>query len=397
MGMTFADEVVVRCNELLDASKLDLAAWFQKANGLLSDVISETSKDGKADPLKVNDAPWRSLRRCTEELMKRGDHAHTTAWIGRVFEEWWDAMTKFQVDTGASISTASRAMAGYDLARHHHHLGNRGAALRWAALAHLADRLGNHPGGGGAEVILTMGLGLSRVTIDLLNNAASTRCGKSENDWSSPYCFPEMCLAYAIDQDDGSPLVESSPSEHFICRPFLGRLLKWAFEEPRKEEGYKKGERLELVTAYLGGTLPGARCRRGFNALGFSCEHDVVVGQRPGQVYTLPGGSNALLIECKNYGKPISVEPVGYFLARLQYTGASLGLLVAKSGISNNKAQGDEANARAFLLGFCQRENIACLVVTREDLEGLLSGGSFRALLDEKYEEFMFGRKKQYA
>jgi hypothetical protein len=273
-------------------------------------------------------------------------------------------------------------------------VGDIGGAVRWAALAHLADQLAGHPGGGGAQTVLTLGLGLKQDAIDLLDAVAGVALTRVAGDVLDPRGLPEMCLTEAIDHQKGACFVEAARSAtHPVSSAFLRRALVWALDEPKDPNS--KGQRLEWLTAYLAGTLSGARARKGFNSLGFACEHDVVVTKSHGPA--LPGGSTAMLIECKNWKDPLGAAHVGYFLGRMKYVGAGLGVLVAKSGITEDPADDDEKNARAFLVGFCQRENVACLVVNRADLERIATDVSFLQLLDAKYEEFTFGRKKSYA
>jgi hypothetical protein len=284
-------------------------------------------------------------------------------------------------------------MAGYILSRQADGVGDAAGALRWASLTYLADKLGGHPGVGGAQAILTHGIGLGEAEIGLLDRLADT--ARSKGDWKDAGAFPEMCLTMAINDPDGGNLVAASNAlEHPVSAPFLNRALVWALDKPQDPD--TKGKRLERITAYLTGTLAGARSRIGFNSLDFECEQDVTVNQRSGTRQTLPGGSTSMLVECKNWKDPVRAPEVGYFLARMQFVGVSLGLLVAKSGITGAAADASEKNARSLLRGLCQRENIACLVLTRADLESVVQTRSFRGLLESKYEEFTFGRQRRH-
>jgi hypothetical protein len=390
----FTENVKQRGTALLDATRFTLEEWSREADALVKSIHDETKPGGAADPATIGIAPWSALRATVERMMKEGDPAHTSGWIQRACLAWWDAMTSYQAQAGAPMKICYRAMAGYVLARHLFKLGETGGALRWAALAHLADRLGGYQGKGGAETVLTLGLGLAQESVEVLDQAATAALGKAKDNWKDARLFPEMCLTEAINHDRGGCFIAGTRSQsHSLCSPFLHRALPWALDEA--QDSHTKGERLEWLTSYLVGTLSGARAQRGFNALGFACEHDVIVSQDPW--HALPGGSTSMLIECKNWKYALNVAEVGYFLARMKYVGAGLGVIVAKSGITDAPSDDKEKNARAFLVGFCQRENAVCLVIARSDLERLGDGMSFRELLGAKYEEFTFGRKKSYA
>lgn len=380
--------------KLLTRGELKVEDWSAEADRLLVAIERETRAGGRSDPAKGT-AAFTALTEVLEGMIDNGDPAHTAAWVDRACLAWWDAMTAYQIENRAAPSICYRAMAGYILARNRVRMGDRGGAVRWAALAHLADRIDGHPGRGGADLVLRNGLGIGANVVAALDAAADDALAKVKKDWSDPRVSPELCLAAAIDGIEGGALVAPTTIDaHHLARALMRRALTWALDEPKDPNS--KGERLEILTRFLGGTIAGARAERSFNALGFSCEHDVVVRLEPG--HSLPGGSSAMLVECKNWLDPLGASGVGYFLARMKFTGIGLGLLVAKSGITDTSSLDDaEKNARSFLVGFCQRENIACLVLTRSDLERLIKEASFDQVLREKYTEFTFGRKKSHA
>lgn len=379
--------------KLLQRGALTLEEWSAEADNVISSFEREVQAGGAADPARGH-AALDALRVVLEGMIEKGDPAHTAAWVDRACLTWWDAMSAHQAVTRAASSQCYRAMAGYVLARNRMRLGDRGGAIRWAALAHLADRIDGHPGRGGADLVLRNGLGVGANVVAALDAAADDALSKANGDWADPRVFPEFCLAAAVDSENGDALVAPTTiNTHHLSRPLMKRALKWGLDEPNDPNS--KGERLEVISRFLAGTLPGARGERGFNALGFACEHDVVV--RVEQGHSLPGGSTSMLVECKNCVYPISASAVGYFLARMKFTGVGLGVIVAKSGITDTGGDDAEKNARGFLLGFCQRENVVCLVVTRKDLEKLVDGSSFDAMLRAKHTEFAFGRKRSFA
>jgi hypothetical protein len=330
-----------------------------------------------------------ALRPALEALLALGDASHTQAWIEEVCLAWWDQMTEVQARRGLTMQQCHRAMPAYILARHKLRSGDRGGALRWAALAHAADRLALHPGGGGAEVVLKFGLGVPASIVGELETHAAQALKEIGANWKLPAAFPEMVLTKTLTGPGSSALVAPilSSSAH-ASHPFLANLIPWIDAKGITTE--EKGERLEWLVTYLAGTLPGAWAQKGFNAMGFACEHDVVAVQVGANTYGLPGDARAILIECKNWEKEVRSPEVGYFLARMKYVGARLGILVAKSDITGAK-DADAKNALRFLQGFCLRENVVCLVVTGDDLRALAKTGTFAALLDARFRTMTYG------
>jgi hypothetical protein len=386
---SYADEVGARAWDLLDASRWTLETWFTEATVLLDELKRETASGKRADPASHSADAWRALQPTLEHMLAFGDASHTQAWIEEVCLAWWDQLTDVQRKTGLSINKCYRAMAAYILARHKLALGDRGGALRWAALAHAADKLGRHSGGGGAEVVLKFGLGLPIDTVSMIENQVAEQLKEMKDNWTRPEAFPEMVLTKTLSRSGSSSLVAPTltPSAH-ICHPFLEVLVPWLSEANITNE--QKGERLEWLTAYLAGTLPGVWAQRGFNAMGFACEQDIVAVQLGTNTYGLPGDTRTILIECKNWVNEVNSAQTGYFLARMQYVGARLGVLVAKSDITGTK-DAEAKNASLFLRGFCLRENIVCIVVTGADLIALAKRGTFAELLDAGVRKLTYG------
>jgi hypothetical protein len=383
--LTYEETVRRRAWALLDGTQWTVEEWFKEANALINDLKIETAAGKRADPSTDEGKAWLALQPALEHMLANGDASHTRAWVEEVCLAWWDTMTAAQLEHALSPKKCYRAMAAYILARHKLAGGDRGGALRWAALAHAADKLAGHPGGGGAEVVLKFGLGVPASVVEALGKNAPP----SPTSWTVPLAFPEMVLTKTLAHTGGSALIAPilTPSTH-PCHPFVQSLLPWIDEKGISPE--EKGSRLEWATAYLAGTLPGVWAQLDFNAMGFACEHDIVGVQRGTNIYGLPGEAQAILIECKNWESEVRSAETGYFLARMKYVGARLGVLVAKSDITGTKD--DEAkNALRFLEGFCLREGVVCLVVTGADLRNLAAQGTFADLLDQRYRSMTYG------
>src|ERR1700722_6573499 len=96
---------------------------------------------------------------------------------------------------------------------------------------------------------------------------------------------------------------------------------------------------------------------------------DVAVGNArlAGGLWLLP---HVILVECKDWNKPVDSGTVGYFMNILAGRGIELGVLVAANGITGNRD--DLTNAHA--LGFHgSPRGINVVVITTDDIISLQS------------------------
>jgi hypothetical protein len=89
-----------------------------------------------------------------------------------------------------------------------------------------------------------------------------------------------------------------------------------------------------------------------------------------------------ILVECKDWNKPVDSSAVGYFMNILAGRGIELGVLVAANGITGNRD--DLTNAHA--LGFHgSPRGIKVVVITTDDIISLQSVDDFVELLHRRY------------
>lgn len=116
-----------------------------------------------------------------------------------------------------------------------------------------------------------------------------------------------------------------------------------------------------------------------FNAAG-SAEVDAIVwnDQLPGG---FPSFSDSLLVECKNWERPVDSSDVAWFDWKLRLGGASTGILVAANGITG------DADRRSAAWSIVQMANVdgrRIVVVTLAELAALTSTADLRLLLIRK-------------
>lgn len=103
-----------------------------------------------------------------------------------------------------------------------------------------------------------------------------------------------------------------------------------------------KGKAFEDLTCYLFGLMPGVNitARNKMNVFGNE-EIDVAIFNDKSR-NGLPFLPHLILIECKNWTKPVSSIEVSWFCQKLQSRGLDFGILIANKGIT-----GDENDLKA--------------------------------------------------
>lgn len=143
----------------------------------------------------------------------------------------------------------------------------------------------------------------------------------------------------------------------------------------------EQGRALEDLICYVFERVPGIEVARRNILNTFETEEiDVAFWnnrQRNG-LYFLP---NIILVECKNWSRPIGSQEVAYFVQRLQNRGRDHGILVAANGITGSSEDRDRAHYEiAMALG----RGFHILVLTRAEIETLTDTTQLVSLLKEK-------------
>jgi hypothetical protein len=142
-----------------------------------------------------------------------------------------------------------------------------------------------------------------------------------------------------------------------------------------------KGKLYEELVKYLFEAVAGCIAERNLTNIFRTEQIDVAVGNArlAGGLWLLP---HVILVECKDWDKPVDSGTVGYFMNILAGRGIELGVLVAASGITGNRS--DLTNAHALGLHSSPRA-IKVVVITTEDIVGLQSADDFVELLHRRY------------
>lgn len=142
-----------------------------------------------------------------------------------------------------------------------------------------------------------------------------------------------------------------------------------------------KGKAFEDLASYLFQAVPGVSiaARNQMNAFNNE-EIDIAVwnDKLARGLHFLP---NIILIECKNWTKPVSSIEVSWFCQKLQSRGLDFGILIANNGITGNEADLNAAhNTIAYHLG--QKRTV--IVITRTEINTFHNTSDIIKLIKEK-------------
>jgi hypothetical protein len=142
-----------------------------------------------------------------------------------------------------------------------------------------------------------------------------------------------------------------------------------------------QGKAYEALAAYLFDCIPGCFTERDLISFFGAEQIDVAVGN-----YRLPDGLAVLpavvLVECKDWGRPVDTRTLGCFINILANRGVEAGILIAANGITGDPAE--LTNAHALGVGAMAR-GIKVLILTNVDIEGLSCTADLAELLNRRY------------
>ncbi|MBE9461905.1 restriction endonuclease [Dyadobacter subterraneus] len=142
-----------------------------------------------------------------------------------------------------------------------------------------------------------------------------------------------------------------------------------------------KGRAFEDLACYLFQNLPGVSIamRNQMNAFDNE-EIDVAIwNDRVARgIHFLP---NVILIECKNWTKPVSSIEVSWFCQKLQSRGLDFGILIANNGITGNQADLDAAH-NTIAMHLSQKRRL--VVITRTEINSLSTTVEMITLIKNK-------------
>lgn len=315
----------------------------------------------------------------------------------RVMQNWWIALGAEQQRTGRRYPLAAPTQW---LSQIFFWVGDMGLAARWSLLTAAHDvQMGLNDSLALQEIQATFGL--DERTTGHLVSLAKDCAAEAHDDWGQPCGFPEEVVQQLIRHAEGRDAYTAQMANHatrheFPVSPGYLRALIARLDAAKSDATItekERGDRLEAIARYLTSLLPGSVPRANLLSADNAFESDIIVAN----VYTQPTIISDLfgryiLVECKNYGRPVDVSRVGYFLHRMRMVHASFGILFATSSVTGSNLTDEEQAARAMIRRAFHEDGSVCVVIDRADLQRIADGEiSFYWLLHSRYEEFRFG------
>jgi len=148
----------------------------------------------------------------------------------------------------------------------------------------------------------------------------------------------------------------------------------------------EKGRALEDLICYIFEQVPGINIGKR-NALNTfkSEEIDVAFWNRreADGFYFLP---QIILVECKNWSKPVGSEEVNWFDSKLKRRGQTFGILIAVNGITGNSQKIESAHE---IIRVALSEGRQLIVITQSEIKDLRSTEDLIKIIQEKLCELV--------
>jgi hypothetical protein len=143
-----------------------------------------------------------------------------------------------------------------------------------------------------------------------------------------------------------------------------------------------KGKAFEDLACYLLDGIPGIRITARNEMNSFATEEIDVACKNDNDPTGLGALVDFFLVECKGWKDAVNSEQVSWFLTKIRHRGVRFGILIAANGITGEPEHLSRAN---FLVSVeMATSGIKMVIVTREEIESLISGEEFAKLIIQK-------------
>lgn len=145
----------------------------------------------------------------------------------------------------------------------------------------------------------------------------------------------------------------------------------------------EKGNRFEELAEYLFEHLSGVEVRER-DVLLPSEEIDIVLWNAQLEDVLRPWDP-MILVECKNWSKPVGAPELAWFIHKMRERGLAHGIFIAANGVTGNFARGDgSGNGATGIIMTALKEKIRVIVVTMDDIRALQSLDDVRELIKSR-------------
>lgn len=190
-------------------------------------------------------------------------------------------------------------------------------------------------------------------------------------------------IVCALERNAQSPSTREEP----LGRRELVDLIECVETSRTNDE---KGKSLEALARFLFNSVPQLRCKYS-NLQTRSSEIDLVVeyDRSKGIISLFDELGRYCLVECKNWSKPVGVNPVRDFMGKLDKCRIKLGVIFSKNGVT-----GVDSGAEAIreIQSRFDRDGTFLLVFSLEDIKLISDGNAFIEAIDLKADNLRFDR-----
>lgn len=298
------------------------------------------------------------------------------------FSQW-----QFNNNHYVSRSTIFSQLTAYYL-----HIYKDIGAATWWALHTVTDS----PGGDNTFISR---LGYPQEVIDKLRERRSTYQGEiliessSKNGDALRQSFTEDIIRefFLKNPQYSNILGNNSQVRSFpICKVYYDILLN-SINAHNIKNNNKKGKALERLASYLFMLIPG--CIPKNNVMDIDNTHEIdllILNRHPISNLATELFGRHIIIECKNWKKPVPVEQVSYLLQKVHLMHGSFGVLFAPSNVTGTPKG---KSARQLIRRAFHEDHILCVVISLTDLKRISNKEiTFHDLLIQLADEFRFGR-----
>jgi len=154
----------------------------------------------------------------------------------------------------------------------------------------------------------------------------------------------------------------------------------------------QKGTLLEDLVRAMIASIPGVQFSEGRIRNTFNSEEIDLCFWNQGAKTGLAVLPQTLLVECKNWSRPVGAMEVCWFLTKLKRRSLDFGILVAMNGITGDSDDLSEAHEiGAYFL----QQGVRLVVLTRTDLEQFTTGRALVKLIQQKLLKLTVGFRLQ--
>jgi len=176
--------------------------------------------------------------------------------------------------------------------------------------------------------------------------------------------------------------MEKSTTMSQFSQQQVARLLRLCEDRASRA---RRGQALEALMCHLLETIPGMRVyARDHRDFAQSQEIDIALWND--RLHFLP---SVILVECKNWNSHVGSVEIRAFEGKLRDRGLPFGILVAPKGIAGNPT---ELTSAHNVVSGALRDGIRIIVLTRTDIESVISGADLEEIFKTKLCELAVSR-----